>query len=86
MLPLNTARLTRREAEVLHLVAWGYANKEIAKRLGLSVKTVESHKANGMRKMELLTRAELVRGAVESGWLTPEAVPDAGRPDPPNGP
>ena len=72
---LNTANLSQRESTVLHLIAWGYTNKEIANRLGLSVKTVEAHKANGMRKMELVTRADLVRDAVQLGWLTREAVP-----------
>src|SRR5689334_15388099 len=40
-----------RELEVLRLIAWGYANKEIASRLNLSVKTVEAHKANAMQKL-----------------------------------
>ncbi|MCQ3980378.1 MAG: hypothetical protein DPW09_43755, partial [Anaerolineae bacterium] len=40
--------LTKREAEVLHLVAWGKSNKEIAVQLGISVKTVEYHKANAV--------------------------------------
>ena len=61
---------TQREISVLHLVAWGYANKEIASRLGLSVKTVEAHKAKGMWKLALNGRPALVRYAVEAGWMT----------------
>lgn len=61
-----------REGTVLHLIAWGYTNGEIAVRLGLSVKTVEAHKANGMRKLRVGRRAELVRYAVQSGWFSEE--------------
>ena len=68
--------LSAREATVLHLIAWGYSNKEIATRLGLSVKTVEAHKANGMRKMNVIGRSGLVRQAVLLGWLTLDADPD----------
>lgn len=59
-----------RELTVLHLLAWGYTNKEIAERLALSVKTVEAHKTNGMRKLKVRKRHELVAYAVENGWLT----------------
>ena len=69
------ASLSQREISVLRFVAWGYANKEIANELHLSVKTVETHKANGMRKLQLTSRAELVRYAVMAGWLTPDAAP-----------
>ena len=66
--------LSPRETTVLHLIAWGYTNKEIANRLDLSVKTIEAHKANGMRKLRFTSRFELVRYAVEWGWLSmPEA-------------
>ena len=68
--------LSERESTVLLLVACGYTNKEIARRLGLSVKTVEAHKANGMRKLQVTGRATLVRLAVEWGWLTLEKAPD----------
>lgn len=67
--------LSPRETTVLHHVAWGYTNKEIASLLGVSVKTVEAHKANGMRKLKVATRAAVVRYAVASGWLAQEAVP-----------
>jgi DNA-binding NarL/FixJ family response regulator len=63
------ANLTDREAEVLRLIASGYANKEIAARLALSVKTVEAHKANAMRKLDLSGRIDIVKYAVLQGWL-----------------
>ena len=61
--------LTTREAEVLRLVARGHSNKDIAADLDISVKTVETHKANGMTKLGLTSRAALVRYGVEAGWL-----------------
>jgi DNA-binding NarL/FixJ family response regulator len=61
--------LTDREEEVLRLTAQGYSNKEIATKLSISVKTVESHKANLMEKLELRSRTEIVRYAVRQGWL-----------------
>ena len=51
---------SERESEVLRLIAAGYSNKEIASRLTLSVKTVEAHKANAMRKLGLSGRIEIV--------------------------
>ena len=62
-------KLSAREAEVLRLIASGYSNKEIAARLDVSVKTVESHKTNGMNKLGMLSRVEVVRYAVLQGWL-----------------
>ena len=61
--------LTDREAEVLRLIASGYGNKEIAARLDLSAKTVEAHKANAMRKLDLSGRIDIVKYAVLQGWL-----------------
>jgi DNA-binding NarL/FixJ family response regulator len=55
--------LTPREREVLHLIARGYMYKEIAARLHLSVRTVESHVSNVLRKLQLSTRHELARWA-----------------------
>jgi DNA-binding NarL/FixJ family response regulator len=63
------ANLSDRETEVLRLIAWGYINKEIAARLNLSIKTVEVHKANGMRKMGMKSRVDIVRYALLQGWL-----------------
>ena len=61
--------LTSREEQVMRLIAQGYANKEIANQLDISVKTVESHKTNVMEKLELTSRTEIVRYAVRQGWL-----------------
>jgi two-component system response regulator NreC len=63
------ATVSERESEVLRLIASGYSNKEIAGRLSLSVKTVEAHKANGMRKLGLNGRIDVVKYAVLQGWL-----------------
>ena len=67
----NTPAATpsERESEVLRLIASGYSNKEIAGRLSLSVKTVEAHKANAMRKLGLTGRIDIVKYAVLQGWL-----------------
>jgi DNA-binding NarL/FixJ family response regulator len=70
----DVAVLSQREREVLEFIARGYSNKEIAARLDLSVKTVETYKARSMDKLGLQGRASLVRFAMEQGWLdTPQA-------------
>jgi DNA-binding NarL/FixJ family response regulator len=61
--------ITDRETEVLRLMAVGHSNKEIAGTLDLSVKTVEVHKANAMRKLGLTGRTDVVRYALLQGWL-----------------
>jgi DNA-binding NarL/FixJ family response regulator len=61
--------LSDRESEVLRLIASGYSNKEIAAQLDLSVKTVEVHKANAMRKLGMTGRIDIVKYAVLQGWL-----------------
>ncbi len=61
--------LSAREDAVLRLIALGYSNKEIAGRLDLSIKTVETYKARAMEKLSLASRVELVRYAAEHGWL-----------------
>jgi len=61
--------LSRREADVLRLVALGYTNSEIAERLAISAKTVETYRARGMEKLGLTTRAQLVRDALTRGIL-----------------
>jgi DNA-binding NarL/FixJ family response regulator len=67
--PGDEARPSERETEVLRLIAWGHSNKEIAARLGLSVKTVEAHKANAMRKLDMRSRIDIVRFAILQGWM-----------------
>ncbi|HEY7914229.1 MAG TPA: response regulator transcription factor [Blastocatellia bacterium] len=61
--------LSDREEEVLKKVAWGYSNKEIAAQLDISIKTVEAHKANSMKKLNLRGRTDIVRYALFQGWL-----------------
>jgi two-component system response regulator NreC len=65
--------LSTREREVLHLLALGHTNPEIATILVVSVRTVETHRARILEKLHLSTRAELVRYVLESGELYGEA-------------
>lgn len=65
----TTAPATPRELEVLRLTALGHANKEIAARLSISVKTVEVHKTNAMRKLNLQGRTDIVKYALMQDWL-----------------
>jgi two-component system response regulator NreC len=61
------AGLTRREAEVLGLIAAGYTNPEIAERLVISIRTVETHRAAIQRKLDTVNRAELIAFAKRHG-------------------
>ena len=54
---------------MLRLIAVGHSNKEVAAQLKISVKTVEVHKANAMRKLGLTGRVDIIRYAVLQGWL-----------------
>jgi DNA-binding NarL/FixJ family response regulator len=69
----HAAELSEREAEVLRLLAHGYVSKEIADRLGVSNKTVDTYKARAMEKLGLESRAAIVRYALRRGWLQEEA-------------
>jgi DNA-binding NarL/FixJ family response regulator len=62
--------LSEREVEVVRLIARGFANKEIAGQLSLSVKTVETYRGRAMEKLGLNSRADLVRYAAHQGWLS----------------
>lgn len=62
-------RLTRREEDVLRFVALGFLAKEIAGRLDISIKTVETHKAKAMIKLGLKSRIDIVCYAMLQGWL-----------------
>jgi DNA-binding NarL/FixJ family response regulator len=64
--------LTAREREILRLLALGHTNQEIAERLIVSVRTVESHRAHVMGKLGVATRAEMVRVALDAGLLADE--------------
>lgn len=61
--------LSDREKEVLTLIAKGYSNKEIAEKLVISVKTVETHKSKVMEKLQMKTRPELVTYALKKGLM-----------------
>lgn len=67
--------LSARELEVLRLIARGHTNREIAERLFLSVRTIESHRARLQRKLELTRRSQLVEYALERGLVEPSDVP-----------
>ncbi len=61
--------LTSRELEILELIWAGFKNKEIAQRLKISVKTVEAHRANMMKKMRVSNTAQLLKTAIQGGML-----------------
>jgi two-component system response regulator NreC len=60
--------LTTRE-EVLRCLAWGWRSKEIAAKLGISVKTVYYHRDRTSEKLDLHTRTDIVRYAITRGWM-----------------
>jgi DNA-binding NarL/FixJ family response regulator len=66
-----TEEISQRERDVLYLLALGYTNQEIAAKLYISVRTVETHRAHLMRKLRLETRAELVLYALANGLIGP---------------
>jgi DNA-binding NarL/FixJ family response regulator len=63
-------KLTKREREILKLIAEGYKNKDIADYLCISVKTVEKHRSNLMKKLDLHSAAALTAYAMERGLVT----------------
>lgn len=65
----DRGELTGREADVVRLIALGHSNKEIAAKLAISVKTVETHKARALERLGLHSRADLVQFALQRGWL-----------------
>ncbi|WP_439626662.1 response regulator [Gemmata sp.] len=67
------AALSEREAEVVRLIALGYSNKEIAARITVSVKTIETYKSRAMEKLKCRGRVDLVRYSAGRGWLTADA-------------
>jgi len=66
---LPVVSLSEREAEVIRLIAQGHTAKEMAASLGLSPRTLETYKARAMSKLNLRSRADLIRYALKSGWL-----------------
>ena len=65
------AVLTRRERDVLRLIAGGLRSKEVAGQLGLTPKTVETHRANLMAKLDIHNVVSLVHLAIREGMVTP---------------
>ncbi len=61
--------LTSREKEILHLIWTGFRNKEVALRLKISVKTVEAHRANMMKKIRGSNTAQLLKAAIQGGMI-----------------
>jgi DNA-binding NarL/FixJ family response regulator len=68
-LPASCSRLSAREVEVLRLIAEGYANKQIAGELAISVKTVEKHRQRMMAKLDLHDTAGVTRYAISAGFV-----------------
>jgi len=64
----DAEQLTSREREVLQLLAEGKSNRDIADELSISIKTVETHRANMMTKLGLSSKTELVKYALRKGW------------------
>jgi DNA-binding NarL/FixJ family response regulator len=72
---VGTAALTPREQEVMRLLAEGRTVREVASELSLSVKTVEAHKLNLMRKLDIHNRTSLIEAAVQRGLVSTAPVP-----------
>ena len=69
--PSGVAMLTDREREVLQLIAEGLSSKEIANMLGVSLKTIDSHRSNLMEKLDIHKVSRLVRFAIRAGLVEP---------------
>jgi len=67
---VSSVGLSERESEVVRLLAQGLTMKEIAQQLSLSPRTLETYRSRAMQKLDLKTRADLVRYAIRCGWLT----------------
>ena len=65
----RAAELSEREKDVLIQLAWGYSNKEIAAKLNISVKTVETYKVRIGEKLGLRSRSDIVQYAMRQGWM-----------------
>jgi two-component system, NarL family, response regulator NreC len=72
--------LSPREREVLILLAQGYTNRQVAEQIGVSIKTVATHRAHIIQKLELSSRVDLTRYALKSGLITPNTFLDEGSP------
>lgn len=67
--PLPNGKLTDRELQVLRLAAVGHSNKEIARRIGLGIKSVETYRYRACKKLLLRSRPDIVRYGASHGWL-----------------
>jgi len=67
---VEQSHLTEREREVLTLIAQGLTNKQIGRQLGISPKTVARHRDNISQKLNLSSRAELTRYAIQKGLIS----------------
>jgi DNA-binding NarL/FixJ family response regulator len=65
----SVTSLTDREQEILQLIWNGMKNREIGTRLKISVKTVEAHRANMMKKLRVSNAAQLLKAAIEEGFI-----------------
>lgn len=72
---IQTDVLSEREECVVRLVAEGFSNKEISRRLSVSVKTIETYRARACEKLGIHNRAALVRHALKEGWLAQNILP-----------
>jgi DNA-binding NarL/FixJ family response regulator len=68
----SPTQLSDREEEVLRSIAQGHLLKQIANRLGVGLRTVETYKVRAMEKIGLKSRADIIRHALRCGWLTPQ--------------
>lgn len=67
--PTATGKLTPREAQVLRLAAIGHSNKEIARRIGLGIKSVETYRYRACKKLLLNSRLDIIRYGASNGWI-----------------
>lgn len=69
--PARYPELTERELEVIQAIARGVPNREIAKALGINLKTVEGHRAHALKKLNCRNNIELVKRMIRDGAVTP---------------
>jgi DNA-binding NarL/FixJ family response regulator len=66
----EAAELTAREREILRMIALGFSNKEVAHKVDVSIKSVETYKSRATEKLNLHSRAQIVNFAIRNGWMT----------------
>ncbi len=75
MPPKQTGELSKREIEVLRLATRGLSNRDIAKELGLSIRTVQAHITRASKKLQVSSRTEAVLRGLKEGWLSLQDIP-----------